>query len=236
MLAGTTGTITRYYKYGNSPNLILFGGINVENGILPTLTAWSQYTWLPCSLDVRQGSWLVHLKVHTGTDVTTSQYLTSSAWTNYGSIEPWIYNGKWRLYLLNIADLQSTTTVLADTDYWVEAAFDGINTYTMSISTDGSNYETILTHSSTTKAYYYYPQRFIIGCDFVNVENGSVGYCQPFLGTIDLKDCYIKQNDIEVWHGTHLEECDATDNWVVSKEFPVYQGIRTYNRGEHYGN
>lgn len=86
----------------------------------------------------------------------------------------------------------STLTVNANTDYWIKFTWDG-TTYRLNVSTDGINYTDYIVINNSL------PPAFNGKLGYGNDTGAS--YTRPFLGSIDLRNSYIKINGKKWWKG-----------------------------------
>lgn len=116
-------------------------------------------------------------------------------WTqDYGCLSLEIYEGKFYLWFgSNNAghfDINGTTTLQSNTDYWVKTTYDGSSNYNLYLSTDGENYT--LEGSKSISGRY------------VKTNNTALSYIggenYPFQGTIDLNKSYIVYGG-SIWQG-----------------------------------
>lgn len=90
-------------------------------------------------------------------------------------------------------DIWGTHTILPNTTYWVKFGWTG-TTYYLDYSLDGETYTRDISEQSTTPVY----------SSLVNTLIGiylTVSLQHPFLGTIDMMNCYIKINNTIWWKG-----------------------------------
>lgn len=95
-----------------------------------------------------------------------------------------VYNG------LNSVTATGTTTLQANTKYYVKVVYDGTN-YTLSLSTDNSNWTTEATQTAT-----YLPGA-IIG-KYTLGAHDSLG---NGISILHMSECYIKKNDTLIYSG-----------------------------------
>ena len=186
--------VTKYYKY-TTLNATKVGSPTVtSNGIASGFTS-ANYLRTPNV--VFQSNWEVCVKFTTG---------TGDAWVvgGGGSQNRLImgYNSsKFRLILssnnssANLANISGSHTVNPNTTYWLKLQFTGTQ-YILSYSTDGKNFTTDYTLESST-ALYNDGKPLSLGVN--QYSNGVNGVMTT--GSIDLKECYIKQNGMTYWTG-----------------------------------
>ncbi|MBO7735888.1 MAG: hypothetical protein J6S67_25185 [Methanobrevibacter sp.] len=95
-------------------------------------------------------------------------------------------------------DLYSST-ISANTDYYVKATYDSSTGYTLDFSTDGTIWDT-QTSSSTARPFYVEGTELTIG------DNAAEG--NSFSGTIDLKETYIDINGDRAWTAVTIQPVD----------------------------
>ena len=91
-------------------------------------------------------------------------------------------------YVVNIT---GSTTLSANTKYWVKVTYSSTSGYVMSLSTNGTTWTSEATSSLTSRPYYYANNLCYIG------DNIATGY--SFSGSIYLNDTYVKVNGSTVW-------------------------------------
>lgn len=108
-------------------------------------------------------------------------------------------------------DINGTTTLQTDTDYWVKLVFNGNNQYYLYLSTDGVTYSSEGSRTSSEK----------LGDTNTTISQiGIIDRSYPFQGTIDLNESYIKLNGLMWWRGaqniTHIQlRRDTAANWTT---------------------
>lgn len=139
-------------------------------------------------------NWEIQIKITTGSDVNTNQYFFGgdSSTKIYRNIELSIVDAKFAFVASSNADgydliySHGTYTVLPNTTYWIRAKFTGLR-YVFQYSTNGTNFEDDISAENSTSVY----------------EAGSYSWGiikgMPFLGSIDLNECYIKINNVVAW-------------------------------------
>lgn len=88
------------------------------------------------------------------------------------------------------SEVYGTYTFVNNTDYWIRLRYTGA-AYYWEVSTNGVNFTTDITINNGTPLY---PAQFWFGLSDV--------FSAPWLGTIDLKGTYIKQDGKYLWRGT----------------------------------
>ena len=194
-LATTIGSLPIFYtnyEIKGSPT------INTQTGIAENFST-SDYLQVSKSIPYQPTSFEIKLCFTTASDISTTQFiycnfgfsglvfgLDSGKLLCYGSSD----NSAW-----NILDGQiGTTNLSANTKYWVKLVFDGSN-YKCYLSTTGSfNGEETTEFSVASASKITGNITAYIGCQVIQHGNFL-----PFLGSIDLSDCYIKINGDNFW-------------------------------------
>ena len=208
--------VVKYYKYGTKPNALLLGNLTENDGKVSgfSTTAFCipNTTFYP-----GDGTWELNLKIKTGSDVSTAQYLNSTPDYVWGPMEIIIKSARFGCNQSKNGSsgsetFGSTYTVLANTEYRLRYEYDGTY-YRLSYSTDDGltyNIEVELLASSLTS---YTPiigyNKMILGNDHGEGANYSYPLKSP--GYFDFTGCNLIINGEEVWHGTIAEESDSSD-------------------------
>lgn len=160
----------------------------------------SNYAVITDSFAVGTNTWEMVYKIRTGTDITTVQSICGHTGSStYDPVNINIKSSKVALGILSSGteskiagtDILGQTTVLTDTDYWVKLVFDGAK-YVLSSSTNGIDYaEEVVVESTKT----IWTSNLVLG----RQQGADSEY--PFLGSIDLKGCYINVNGRHYWSG-----------------------------------
>lgn len=209
--AGKPGYVKiAYYSKPNNfkPNYQIVGAPRIENGIvngfsqssfltLPNLFAPALNTWEVSfkfsilTLNIIQG---IFVSVASAATAVSDSKGTVSA---YGLQVHVGANNKLLLYLSSTGNtwnlsnaLSGISTLESNVDYWIKLIFTG-SEYILYLSKMGqfSGEETI--EATVVTGEIIYPRYFLIGC------NGS-NFNQPLVGSIDLKESYIKIDD-KIW-------------------------------------
>lgn len=209
--AGKPGYVKiAYYSKPNNfkPNYQIVGAPRIENGIVngfsqssfltlpnlfaPTLNPWEvSFKFNILTLNIIQG---IFVSVASAATAVSDSKGTVSA---YGLQVHVGANNKLLLYLSSTGNtwnlsnaLSGISTLESNVDYWIKLIFTGSG-YILYLSRTGqfSGEETI--EATLVIAEIIYPRYFLIGC------NGS-NFNQPLVGSIDLKESYIKIGD-ELW-------------------------------------
>ena len=181
-------------------NYIIYGSptINTQTGIAEDFST-SNYLQISKEFPALPSIFDLEFCFTTANDVTTTQFI----FCNYGfsGLVFGLDSGKLLCYASSdnttwdILDGQTGTTNLsANTKYWVKLVFDGSN-YKCYLSTTGVfNGEETTEFSVTNTGKITANTKSYIGCQVIQHGNFL-----PFLGSIDLSNCYIKVNNINVW-------------------------------------
>jgi len=187
---------TKYYKFIGIPNGSASGLLCTQDAILSGFTTTRYFTIQNNTLDFDAPFEIVE-KVHYVESTSSQsfwfckQYYAGGGYINGSNKHLQIYmstNGtSWDL----AAEVYGTYTFINNTDYWIKLTYNGKGQpYTWAISTDGENYITDITINNGTPLK---PTNFWFGLSDV--------FSAPWLGTIDLKGCYIKQHGKYIWRG-----------------------------------
>lgn len=152
-------------------------------------------------------TWAMDFKVRTGSNVSTRQQILGGVNASYDGIEFGVDGAKWICWLGTgssydlASEKKGTYTVMANTDYWFRVTYDGEN-YTFYYSTDGVEYIQDIQVASTS----------IIKSGVKSIGFDKSQSSNPWLGSIDLTQSYIKING-ELWWS-----CFKQTNEVAFKE------------------
>jgi hypothetical protein len=212
--------ITKYYKWG-SPNVTLVGSPTISNGVV---SGFSTSKYLRTQNVVFQSNWEVCVKFTTGSDVTTLAWVVGGGGSQNRLIIGY-EKSKFRIILssnntsANLANISGSYTVKTNTTYWLKVQFTGTQ-YVMSYSTDGKTFTTDYTLTSSTKLYEDGKPLSLGANQYSNGVNGAMA-----TGSIDLKECYIKQNGNITWRGMTTVAGSASD-YVFSEQRLSYFNIK----------
>ena len=170
----------------------IVSGFSTRNFIQPTSGFYPSY-------DSSQ-PWEVVEKTTTGTLGANQSFIGGCDSFDYYGVVLQLINNKLRLGATNngtswnLINLVSGTKVFeSNTTYWFKLEYTGTQ-YIASWSTDGQNYTPDITVAQSAGAAL---RSFCLGNTLY-----SASAQEPWLGTIDLKECYIKINNELVWLGT----------------------------------
>lgn len=178
-----TKTVTKYYKWGE-PNFNIVGTPTVSNGIMSGFTT-ANYGVIPNYYKSNNMSYV--FKFTTGTDIETEQYITHGEYFVLIAIG----GGGMTCYNWGTATTTVLTSVKANTTYWVKITVSGTQV-TYYVSTNGTSWTQKTTYTDSKLNTAHTKHQFRIGLSSYNTKF-------PFLGTIDLKECYLEQNNIKCW-------------------------------------
>lgn len=191
-------------KTVKKPNVTLIAITPSDEFVLSGFSA-SKYAVVTDSFAVGSNTWEIGLKFRTGSDVTTLQTVCGhTGSTNYDPIVFEIYKNAFSVNFCSgtstsiIAGLTGSSIVTANTTYYVKVAFNG-SAYTISYSLDGKTYTEYASYSSTKTIY---TSNLVLG----RQQGDASEY--PFLGSIDLKGCYININGERWWNGVKDVQVD----------------------------
>ena len=169
-------------------NLSMVGDVTVNNGVASGFTA-SKYLKTPrLNIDPTK-NWLIKMKMTTGS-VSSNQNFFSGLDADIKGIVFGIYSQKFTIYASSdgtnwdiMNGSKATTACAANTTYWLKLSFDKTK-YVIEVSTNGTNFTTWLSVSSTKSVYDM--SSFFIGISRVlNI---------PFAGSIDLKELVVESD------------------------------------------
>lgn len=178
-------------------NVTEIGSPKVDNGVVSGFSS-ANYLKITDSFDVSTAqSWEVVYKIKTGTSLSAQSVCGHTGSSNYDPFTIDINSSKFQLGLCKssssnlLKDQKGTYTVLVDTTYWLKLTFDG-SKYVLSYSLDGVDFIEDVVLESTTKIW---TSNLVLG----RQQGDASEY--PFLGSIDLNECYIKINGELWWTG-----------------------------------
>ena len=201
------------------------GSLKIYKGLVSGFSS-SNYLEVTPSFNVSSAkNWEMVYKITTGSNVTTGQTICGhTGSSNYDPVA--ITTNTSKHFALTLASSSSsnflnavsgTYTMLPNTTYWLKVTFDG-SKYVLSYSLDGINFTEDVVKESTKVPY---TSNLVLGR-----QQGSDSEF-PFLGTIDLKDCYIKIDDEIWWTGT-LEGTQGVRAYGLDiKKYKYYKEVVT---------
>lgn len=233
----------KYYKYDMAnpvSNVNITGTLTNNNGVLSGFSS-SNYAKLPKVFSHGSNSWEVQFKVTTGSDVSTQGCICEQLYSsNYYGLTVYIQSGTLRVRCGNGSsifwDVDTSYSISVNTTYWIKAEFNGTQ-YILSASIDGENWTTASTINSTTIATDNYS---------MNIGRRNYSTASPWNGSIDLKESYIKVNNELWWKGVTYPVIEGTEqdydwyedvyNYDFYRDINTYKAIKSYEKGQYYGN
>lgn len=223
-------------------NVVTYGNLTNTNGVLSGFSA-NDYATIPLNFNPTQKPYEVVFKF-TGTngiiwnigDVTTAR----------GHIEFEVYQNKlYAEFAANetlIWSIEGVTTISPNTNYWVKLVYDGVDTYSLYLSTDGITWNLEGTATSSDFLGDGSTEYNLIG---VQISGGVIGYA--FNGSIDLNGSYINIDNIRWWQGattvsnvrTKVQlRHDTAANWTSVNPILLdgEVGIETDTRKQKFGD
>ena len=182
----------------------------IDDGVVSGFTA-SNYLSLPELFNPSSNAWEMVYKIITGDDVITEGVITGEAvsvdYQNVLSIVDARIFFRWSSSHSSYDyTIEGSSTILANTTYWVKLKFDGVSTYTIELSTNGVDFT--VDGSRTVTGYTFNSYKWNIG----RSGHSTTTYALPFTnGSIDLTQSYIKINNKDWWHGTKAVESTEAD-------------------------
>lgn len=192
--------------YDNTPssgyqyNVNIVGSLANTDGVLSGFST-SNYCLLPSAFSPSTSSWELVIKITTGIDVSTTQYILGREYyfdlyisgglikTDVGNSSAW-----------GVTAQAGITTLQANTTYYIKYVYTGSN-YEIYLSTDGNTFTLEKTISySTAQSSNTIPIGKIIASSSLT----------SFYGSIDLNESYINVNNNRWWTG-------ATPSWVTDE-------------------
>ena len=196
-------------------NVNIIGSLTNDNGVLSGFSA-GNYATLSKTFDYSTQIALEMIFKFNSNNVSDEQaiFQIGDVFTANGYIDIEVYNSK--LYFEFASQntqrcyIEGVTTLSSNTDYWAKLTYNGTDTYTLSLSTDSTTWNT----EGTVNSWYY----------LTNAQNSYIGTNQDlsqwyFNGSIDLNESYIKVNGAMWWRGaeniTKIQlRHDTAANWT----------------------
>lgn len=177
-------------------NVVTYGSLTNTSGILSGFSA-DNYATIPLNFNPTQRPYEVVFKF-AGTNGVI--WNVGDVTTPRGHIEFEIYQSKlYAEFAANstlIWSIEGVTTLSPNTNYWVKLTYNGVNTYGLHLSTDGTTWNTEGTATSSDFLSDGSTEYNLIGCQ---ADNGAITY--SFNGSIDLNGSYINIDNIRWWQG-----------------------------------
>lgn len=195
-----TGIYKDFYNYmmtGYENGIRISGTLTNNNGVYSGFGTTDNFIYIP---GVRVPDAEYVFKFTTGSDLTTAQTIYHS--------EHWLTldlgsngNGVISAWNWQTAAFVDLSTISANTTYWIKVVCNS-TTRTFSLSTNGTSYTQIASYSdNTVLATINDSYQFRLG-----VVSHRDTNLNPFLGSIDIKGCYIKKNNEYIWNGAEYSE------------------------------
>jgi hypothetical protein len=206
------------------------GTLTEDNGVYSGFSTANYLQTSTSPINTNRGEWEYMVKFTTGSDVSTSQRIVHAlpaATTRYGT-GLYISGGKMD-YLISFngsswgIDVDGTHTLSPNTTYWVRFSYKN-QKYLGEISTDGVTFEEDYVVSNANTLYPSLPVlRF--GVSY------ATKYEAPFLGSIDLKECYFKAGDRILWDYSHTKYFEGClDGFVDNSSEATYTAVAKFDR------
>lgn len=229
-------------------NIVSYGTLTNTNGVLSDFST-SNYATIPLTFNPVQHPYEIVFKINTETMPTNANgiiWQTGDYLTARGRLDLEVYEDKlYTEYAANgdlVWAISGITTLSSDTDYWVKLTYNGIDTYGVYLSTDGTTWNTEGTVTSSGFLGDGSAEYNIIG-----VQPDEGGMIVPWFGSIDLNESYIDINNIRWWQGatsvsnvqTRIQlRHDTAANWnSVNPVLLVGEvGIETDTRKQKFGD
>lgn len=183
-------------------NIVSYGTLTNTDGVLSNFSA-SNYATIPLTFNPVQHPYEIVFKINTETMPTDANgiiWQTGDYLTARGRLD--LEVGEDKLYTEFSANggvvwnITGVTTLSSNTDYWAKLTYNGINTYGLYLSTDGTTWTTEGTATSSGFLGDGTAEYNIIG-----VQPDEGGMIAPWFGSIDLNESYININGIRWWQG-----------------------------------
>lgn len=205
-------TLRRFIKHAvgdyNPENVVVVGNpVITEQGVA---SGFSTANYIrPTAFKPENNPWEMVWKITTGDDVTGSQCIfgTEDTSNQRAGFQLFIVNSKFHIRLMTASSGTSwtfagdgTIAVQPNTTYNLKAGWDG-NTYSLQVMEEGaSTYITDISYTSSSPIYRISNENE----DVIGVQMRSSATLNPFLGSIDLSESYMKVNDEYYWSGFYL--------------------------------
>lgn len=113
----------------------------------------------------------------------------------------------------------STAYIYPNQDYILKYGYSNSTLYIQGKSADSSEFITLLSRSIPDLNFYAFTESALrLGCD-------TSGVLTPFIGSINLNDCYLKVNDVIIWSGG--TQYTALESPILVDE-NIWQNNNTY--------
>lgn len=177
-------------------NVVIYGNLTNTNGVLSGFSA-NNYATLPLNFNPVQRPFEVVFKF-VGTDGViwnVGDWTTSRGHISFEVSQNKLYAEAAANSTLSWS-IEGVTTLSPNTNYWGKLTYNGVNTYSLYLSTDGTIWNTEGTATSNAFLADGSTQYNLIG---IYVSNNVLEYA--FNGSIDLNESYINIDGIRWWQG-----------------------------------
>lgn len=208
-----TKTVTKYFKWG-SPNGTVKGSPTLSNGVMSGFST-SNYLDVSYSYKSNNATYVFKFTPTAFPATGASSYLVHSEKFLDILMSP---TGILLLYTFGNDKYPSITSLELNKTYWVKVKISGTSLQ-CSISTDGINYTVKLNTTDT-------------GIDINNttypirIGLSSATTKEPFLGSIDLRECYMETNNVKAWTGLIINTGTPSD-YDFTKQQDVYLAVNS---------
>lgn len=210
-------------------NYALTYGFDQQDSLVFSGFSSTKFIIFPQFFTPFNSKWSIKFKVTTGSDVSTNQRIFSTA-EGRDIYQPvlGLTGGKWKLWLVSknstswdIADgLLSSSTVAANTTYWLKLSWDG-STYKLEESTDNTSFTTVISvDSSLVIRVTAYPS-----CIGATKYKSSTNAQQYWLGSIDLSGISY---EVENYEPTTVTRQVRLEDAIQSLALNLFEGV-VYN-------
>lgn len=179
-----------------SPNGIMWGNLVNTNGVLSNFDRYSYFEVINGKQN-NNAEYVVKFTIN-GQSTNYQSIMNASFFTAIDII-PNSYNIA--TYNWQTSSYVTLFTATNNTTYWVKFTINGTSV-TYNYSTDGTNYTQVASYSDNTLTTA--DNNFNLS--FGNHSNIGSRNTRPFLGTIDLSECYINVNGEHYWSGLDYTE------------------------------
>lgn len=216
-----TRSVRKYYKYGTTPNVEIFGSPTINNGVVSGFSGSNYLKTFPGQFTVESefaDTWEMVFKVKYTSDSNYQNiWCQGTAYSSKFFIKE---TGKIALDIsnsstsVNVVSITGTTTLTNNTIYYFKAEFTG-SAYKIYRSSNGTSWTQEASANSSTKM----TDR---GKNAIGANIGDGTNYKQFKGQIDLTKSYIKANGKIWWSGTLPVAATSSD-------YDYYEGITEYD-------
>lgn len=219
------------YPYDDGvTDINVVGTLTEDNGVYGGFSTANYLQTDTSPIETKDGEWECMVKFTTGSDVSTNQkifHASPSATDRYGLVIILI-SGKVNYTVCSsgskwLFDAAGSHTVSANTTYWVRFSYKK-QKYLGEISTDGVTFEEdyAVSNASTLK-----PSLPVIRFGVYY----STKFEAPWLGSIDLKECYFKTGDRILWDYSHTKYYEGClDGYIDQPTEQTYTALAKWDR------